>query len=82
MQAGELAAQDGVGVAALLIAEEPGEVACQEGGKIPGTGRDVLGRDSRLLQQFLGSRVLQDGGHADLHEAILKAILAGRQTRG
>src|SRR5262249_55842662 len=64
LQAGELAAQEGVGVGALLVAVEQGQVAGQEGGEVAVAAGDGVGGDGGLLQEILGSGVLKDGGHA------------------
>jgi hypothetical protein len=69
LQAGAFAAEEGVGMAALRVAVEAGEVAWDEGGQVTGTGTNVVGGDVGLIEKGLGLRVFQKGRHEDAPSA-------------
>src|ERR1700719_405334 len=69
LQAGEFGAEDGGGMAALLVAVEAGKVALDEGGQVTGAGTNVVGADVGLIEKGLGLRMFQKGRHEDTPSA-------------
>ena len=67
LEPGELAAQDGEGVVALLGAVEQGQVALGEGGQAVGAGADGGGRQVGTGEECLGVGVVEDT-HGGLQE--------------
>src|SRR5262249_31784312 len=67
LQAGELAAQHGQGMVALLGAVEQGEVALGEGGQAVGAGADGVGGNFGDREQGPGVGVVEDV-HGGLHK--------------
>ena len=64
-QAAAFAAEDGVGMAALLVAVEAEEVALDEAGQVTGAGTNVVRGDVGLIEKGLRLRVFQKGRHED-----------------
>src|SRR5207302_7364722 len=65
LQAGEFTPQDGPNMVTLLRTGEQREIALDETGQLFAAGHKSVGGDVGLVQESLGVRVFQDGGHED-----------------